>query len=107
MVIELKKDPISDKTVGQILRYMGWVKRKRANDDEKKVEGVIIISKLCDADLAYALEYTSNITLMKYTLRNKELVLETIEDPLREYEISKFKKLPLEDRKKIIEEYQS
>jgi len=41
LVIELKKGPGSDKTIGQILRYMGWVKEKKAGEKDS-VEGLII-----------------------------------------------------------------
>lgn len=38
VVIELKKDQTSDDTIGQLTRYMGWVKQKWGGD----VKGVII-----------------------------------------------------------------
>lgn len=41
LVIELKRDQSSDVTVGQLLRYMGWVKSHLADRDEK-VHGLII-----------------------------------------------------------------
>jgi len=41
LVIELKKGPGSDETIGQILRYMGWVKEKKAKNDDI-VQGLII-----------------------------------------------------------------
>jgi len=34
LVIELKRSKTSDKTMGQILRYMGWVKKNLVNGDE-------------------------------------------------------------------------
>lgn len=40
VVCEIKKDQSSDETVGQLLRYIGWVKRNLAENDE--VLGVII-----------------------------------------------------------------
>lgn len=40
VVIELKKKSTSDIVVGQILRYMGWVKQNLNND--KEVRGIII-----------------------------------------------------------------
>src|SRR5207244_1345898 len=39
IVIELKKGQPSDDTVGQVLRYMGWVKEHLANGQE--VNGII------------------------------------------------------------------
>ena len=42
VVIEHKRNQTSDDTVGQLMRYMGWVKR-HLNDD--KVKGIIIAGK--------------------------------------------------------------
>lgn len=53
VVIELKRNQTSDDTVGQLMRYMGWVKR-HLNDDN--VKGIIIAGKY-DKKLDYALEY--------------------------------------------------
>ena len=53
LVIELKRAQTSDVTVGQILRYMGWVRERMASDDEK-VEGLIIAHEF-DKKLLYAL----------------------------------------------------
>ena len=64
LVIELKKNQTSDSTVGQILRYMGWVRRKLASDGEK-VEGLIICRKV-DVKLQYALDDQANIKCMTY-----------------------------------------
>ena len=41
VVIELKKNRLHDKVVGQIQRYMGFIKGEIANDDQK-VKGLII-----------------------------------------------------------------
>ena len=41
LVIELKKGRLSDKVVGQIQRYMGYIKQEIANDDQN-VKGLII-----------------------------------------------------------------
>ena len=40
-MIELKKGRASDSVVGQIQRYMGYIKEEIAEDDQK-VKGVII-----------------------------------------------------------------
>ena len=45
VVIELKKGQTSDETVGQVLRYMGWVK---ANLKDDNVKGIIIASSFDD-----------------------------------------------------------
>ncbi|MEW5894460.1 MAG: PDDEXK nuclease domain-containing protein [Candidatus Omnitrophota bacterium] len=54
VVIELKKGRESDKVVGQILRYMGWVKKNLAKENEK-VRG-LIVCKDKDEKLDYSLE---------------------------------------------------
>ena len=53
VVIELKRNQTSDDTVGQLMRYMGWVKRHLKDE---KVKGIIIAGKY-DKKLNYALEY--------------------------------------------------
>ncbi len=64
LVIELKRGQSSDETVGQVLRYMGWVKRDLA-DTSDTVEGLIIAHSM-DPRLHYALEYTSNLSVKLY-----------------------------------------
>lgn len=63
LVIELKKGRSTDSVVGQILRYISWVKEKLA--EGKTVKGAIVV---LDADdkLIYALKELSNITLYTY-----------------------------------------
>lgn len=53
LVVELKRNQTSDQTLGQLLRYMGWV-RKNLADDEEPVQGVIIAAGT-DPRLRYAL----------------------------------------------------
>jgi hypothetical protein len=65
VVIELKKGRISDVVVGQILRYMGWVKANLAKDTG--VRG-IVISKEKDEKLEYALKSLPNVSLFLYTI---------------------------------------
>lgn len=67
VVIELKKGRSSDVVVGQILRYMGWVKENLAvNDyDQYNVRG-IIISKEKDERLEYALKMLQNVNVFLY-----------------------------------------
>lgn len=62
VVIELKRNQTSDDTVGQITRYMGWIKEKKGN---KNVEGVIIAGKY-DKKLDYALKMVPNIKVYLY-----------------------------------------
>jgi hypothetical protein len=64
VVVETKKGRESDKVVGQILRYMGWVSKQM----EKKVRGVIVVSEP-DERLEYALHGTRDIALKFYKVR--------------------------------------
>jgi hypothetical protein len=50
-VFELKLNTSADTTVGQVMRYMGWVKQKLAND--KEVNGVIVAQNMSER-LKYA-----------------------------------------------------
>jgi restriction system protein len=63
VVIELKKGQTSDDTVGQVLRYMGWVKKNLASGQE--VRGVIIAGAN-DLRLQYALQMMPNVELFVY-----------------------------------------
>ena len=65
-VIELKKGQTSDATIGQITRYMGWVK-KHLHDPE--VNG-LIIAKGIDRKLRYAVEGLEgdSISLLTYNI---------------------------------------
>ena len=54
VVMELKKGRESDKVVGQILRYMGWVKENIAKEGEN-IKGLIICQKK-DEKLEYSLK---------------------------------------------------
>ena len=68
VVIELKKGRESDKVVGQILRYMGWVKENLSKEGEG-VKG-LIICKERDDKLNYALKAIpgSNIGVKQYKI---------------------------------------
>ncbi len=66
VVIELKKGRSSDAVVGQILRYMGWVRENIAQG--KKVRG-IIITKEVDEKLKYALKEIRNVNLLTYEIK--------------------------------------
>jgi hypothetical protein len=67
VVIELKKDQTSDDTVGQVARYMGWVKRNKNTDD---VKGVIIAGQY-DQKLDYALGVVQNVEVFLYEVNFK------------------------------------
>jgi restriction system protein len=64
VVIELKRGNSSDQVIGQILRYMGWVKKELCKDGQS-VRG-LIISHDSDTKLSYALEMTNNIEVQYY-----------------------------------------
>jgi len=63
LVIELKRDQTSDATVGQLLRYMGWVRRNLAKGGD--VQGLIVCRDI-NKQLQYALDEQSNIECMTY-----------------------------------------
>lgn len=62
VVIELKKNQTSDDTVGQITRYMGWIKKNKNNPN---VKGIIIAAEF-DKKLEYALGAIQNIEVFLY-----------------------------------------
>ena len=64
LIVELKRNQTSDQTVGQLLRYIGWVKRHLAEDGEQ-VEGMIICRE-ADNALHYALSTLESVQLRRY-----------------------------------------
>ncbi len=69
VVMELKKGRSSDVVVGQILRYMGWVKENLAisENNDYNVRGIIIVKEK-DDKLDYALKFVPNVSLFLYTI---------------------------------------
>ena len=67
VVVETKKGKESDKVVGQIQRYMGWVKRNLAKGGEN-VRGIIIVNEF-DEWLDYAVSVNENIRLLYYEVK--------------------------------------
>jgi len=67
VVIELKKDQTSDDTVGQIARYMGWIKKTMKADS---IKGIIIAGQY-DKKLDYALEMVPNVEVFLYEVNFK------------------------------------
>jgi RecB family endonuclease NucS len=63
VVFELKLSRGPDKAMGQLLRYMGWVKRMLA--DQREVHGVIV-AKDIDEKLRYACLLVPNVSLLEY-----------------------------------------
>jgi restriction system protein len=64
IVIELKKGRESDKVVGQTLRYIGWVKKNLATQNQG-VYGLIITYE-DDPRLRYSLEPIKNLIQLKF-----------------------------------------
>ncbi len=64
VVIELKKGRTSDKVVGQISTYIGWVQEHKAGKDQK-VRGVIISGE-DDEKLRYSLKNIPNVEMFVY-----------------------------------------
>ena len=64
LVVELKRGQSSDGTVGQVLRYIGWVQEQLAAPGEM-VEGLIVAHGI-DDKLRYALKPTCNIGVKLY-----------------------------------------
>lgn len=67
LVIELKRQQSTDQTVGQVLRYLGWVRKNLATSGEK-VEALIISHK-ADKDALYALSVVPSVKLMTYEVQ--------------------------------------
>ena len=65
VVIETKVSRAYDRVVGQILRYMGWLKENFA--DEASVRGIIVASEI-SKDLILATSSVENIWLVEYDI---------------------------------------
>lgn len=64
LVIELKRRQTSDQTVGQVLRYMGWVKQRMAAAEDS-VEGLVIAHE-ADQAIRFALAAVPAVRLQLY-----------------------------------------
>ena len=65
VVIETKVSRAYDRVVGQILRYIGWVKKNIA--EGASVRGIIVASEISE-DLILATTLVENIRLVEYTI---------------------------------------
>jgi len=65
VVIETKVSRAYDRVVGQILRYMGWIKENLAG--EASVRGLIVASEISE-DLILATSSVENIRLVEYKI---------------------------------------
>ena len=66
VVIELKAGEADEKVFGQILRYMGWVRKELANG--APVRGIIVANSFHEK-AKYAAEAVQSIALKKYEIR--------------------------------------
>lgn len=66
VVIELKVSRGYDRVVGQILRYMAWIRKNHAEENQK-VRGIIIAREISE-DLLLACSETQNVDLFEYSL---------------------------------------
>ena len=66
VIIELKVSRGYDRVVGQILRYMAWIKKNHA-DENQNVRGIIIAREISE-DLLLACSTIPNIDLYEYKL---------------------------------------
>jgi endonuclease len=73
VVIELKVSRGHEKTIGQLLRYMGWVEKNLAAG--KSVRGVIVAREMTE-DLRLAATQIRNVRLFEYELAVKVRALE-------------------------------
>lgn len=67
LVVELKRRQGTDETVGQALRYLGWVQRHLA-DQGQEVEALIIAYRF-DKQAEYAVSMLKNVRLMTYEVQ--------------------------------------
>jgi hypothetical protein len=63
VVIELKRGKSSDRVVGQVLRYMGWVRKHLANGGN--VRGVVVTHEV-DESIRYAVAESPNVEAWTY-----------------------------------------
>lgn len=66
VVIELKVSRGYDRVIGQLLRYMAWIKQNHA-EEAQKVRGMIIAREISD-DLQLACSEIDNVELYEYNL---------------------------------------
>lgn len=69
LVVELKRGRTSDRVVGQVLRYMGYIKEQIA-DPQQSVEGAIIALE-DDQTMRWALSNVPAVTFYKYQISFK------------------------------------
>jgi hypothetical protein len=98
LIVEIKKNISSDKTVGQIQRYMGWVKENLAFKDEE-VFGLIISGYPPDENIRLSLLNNKNIDQQIYCLENDQI---RFIDTETAFTCLKFDKLPIEKQQELL-----
>jgi hypothetical protein len=68
VIIELKVSRGHERVIGQILRYMGWVKKNMASG--KNVRGIIVANEVSE-DLQLAASLIPNLQLFEYAIAMK------------------------------------
>ncbi|WP_201023374.1 endonuclease NucS domain-containing protein [Pseudomonas syringae] len=77
VVFELKRGRVADRAIGQISRYMGWIKKNLAKG--KMVKGVIV-AKTISSNLRHAVIAVPNVSLFEYQVSfNLNQILEADE----------------------------
>lgn len=69
VVIELKVSRGYDRVVGQLMRYMAWIRMNQAEPDQQ-VRG-IIVARAISEDLLLAYSLLADVRLFKYELSLK------------------------------------
>ena len=64
LVIELKRNQSTDQTIGQTLRYVGWVKKHLAQNGQS-VEALIMAHQI-EKEALYAISTLPNVKMMTY-----------------------------------------
>ncbi|MCF7800584.1 MAG: PDDEXK nuclease domain-containing protein [Candidatus Marinimicrobia bacterium] len=106
MIVELKLTKASDQVIGQVLRYMGWIKANKSSKQE--VVGIIICNEI-DQDLSYALPMTKNVNLYTYNYDGSTISL--IKFDRQNYNVKKvtrlYEQMTEEDKLKFIERWRN
>ena len=76
LIVELKRNQTGDETLGQVMRYMGWIKRHLAEPNEE-IRGLIIAHETDDT-LVYAVSMVPTVDLYRYKVRFQ---LEAVPEP--------------------------
>ena len=79
LVVELKVHKTSDEVLGQVLRYMGWVKQHLAGENDT-VEG-LIVALGTDPQTWYGLKCLSDVRMICYRRRDDALELSEPSSP--------------------------